>query len=108
VQFSPFHFRRGLLDACRRLGVVLEAYSPLSRGNGLGEPVLTQVARELGRTPAQVMLRWALERDVPVIPKSAQRERIVENAQVFDFALPPEAMAKLDALDRTAATDRAR
>jgi diketogulonate reductase-like aldo/keto reductase len=108
VQFSPFHFRSKLLDECRRLGVALEAYSPLSRGNGLGDRTLARIAHDLDRTPAQVMLRWALERDVPVIPKSAHRDRIVENAQVFDFSIPPEAMAELDALDRTGGAAQAR
>jgi diketogulonate reductase-like aldo/keto reductase len=108
VEFSPFEYRRALLDDCRRLGVVLEAYSPLTRGHDLGHPTVTRIAEELGRTPAQVLLRWALERDIPVIPKSTRRERIAENAQVFDFRLGPEAMAALDALDRTGGTGDAR
>jgi diketogulonate reductase-like aldo/keto reductase len=107
VEFSPFDYRRALLDECRRLGVVLEAYSPLTRGHDLGDPVVARIAEELGRTPAQVLLRWALEREIPVIPKSIRRERIVENAQVFDFRLGPEAMAALDALDRTGGTGEA-
>jgi diketogulonate reductase-like aldo/keto reductase len=108
VQFSPFQYRRALLDECRRLGVVFESYSPLARGRGLRDPTVARVAHEVGRTPAQVMLRWALERDVPVIPKSVRRERIVENAAVFDFALEPEAMAALDALDETGGSAEAR
>jgi diketogulonate reductase-like aldo/keto reductase len=69
---------------------------------------VARIAQELGRTPAQVLLRWALEREIPVIPKSIRRERIVENAQVFDFRLDAEAMAALDALDRTGGTAEAR
>src|SRR5262249_24488590 len=108
VQFSPFQFRRALLDECRRLGVLFESYSPLARGRGVRDATVQRSADELGRTPAQVMLRWALERDVPVIPKSVRRERIVENAAVFDFSLPPEAMAALDALDETGGSAQAR
>ena len=108
VEFSPFDYRRALLDECRRLGVVLEAYSPLTRGHDLGHPTVARIAEEVGRTPAQVLLRWALEREIPVIPKSTRRERIVENAQVFDFRLGPEQMAALDALDRTGGTSEAR
>lgn len=108
VQFSPFEFRRTLLGACEQDGVVLEAYSPLGTGRHLSDPVVRRVAQGAGRTPAQVLLRWSLQRDIPVIPKSTHRERIEENAQIFDFTLSDEDMAALDALDRTHATARAR
>jgi diketogulonate reductase-like aldo/keto reductase len=108
VQFSPFEFRRALLDACEQNGVVLEAYSPLGTGRHLDDPTVRQIADRLGRTPAQVLLRWCVERGLPAIPKSTHRERIAENAQIFDFTLPEEDIAALDALDRTHGTDRAR
>ena len=108
VEFSPFQFRRALLEHCHRLQITLEAYSPLTRGQSLGHPTIVRVAREHGRTPAQVMLRWAIERDVPVIPKSTHRARIVENAEIFDFQLAPDAIAALDALDQTGGTASAR
>ena len=107
VQFSPLQYRRGLLDACRRQDVALEAYSPLGTGRHLSNETVNRVAQRVGRTPAQVLLRWCLQHDVPVIPKSIHRERIVENAQIFDFALSDEDMAELDALDQTNGTDRA-
>jgi diketogulonate reductase-like aldo/keto reductase len=107
VQFSPFEYRRGLLDECERLGVVLEAYSPLGTGRHLGDATVTRTAERLERTPAQVLLRWCVQREIPVIPKSTHRERIEENAQIFDFTLTDEDMAALDALDRTGGTDRA-
>ncbi len=108
VQFSPFTFRRRLLEACEEHGIALEAYSPLVRGRRLDHPEIARVAARHGRTPAQVLLRWALERGVAVIPKSSRRERIEENAQVFDFALGPEDLAALDALDTTGGTSSAR
>jgi diketogulonate reductase-like aldo/keto reductase len=108
VEFSPFEFRRGLLEACERSGVALEAYSPLGTGRHLSNPTVGQIAEAVGRTPAQVLIRWVLERDIPVIPKSTHRERIEENAQVFDFDLSDEQMASLDALDETGGTDAAR
>lgn len=109
VHFSPFHYRRRLLEACSRLGIVLEAYSPLEQGGSeLRHPTLAEVARRAGRTPAQVMLRWCIQRGAVVIPKSSRRERILENAQLFDFALEPEDMGALDALDRTGGTGRAK
>ena len=107
VQFSPFRYRRGLLDRCERLGVVLEAYSPLGTGRHLGDATVTRIAERLERTPAQVLLRWCVQREIPVIPKSTHRERIEENAQIFDFTLTDEDIAALDALDRTGGTDRA-
>jgi diketogulonate reductase-like aldo/keto reductase len=108
VQFSPVRYRRALLEECRRRGVQVEAYSPLGTGQHLNDRTVRQIARRVGRTPAQVLLRWCVQRDLVVIPKSTHRERIRENAQIFDFTLAPEDMAELDALDRTKGTDRAR
>ena len=107
VSFSPLEYRRALLDACRRRNVAVEAYSPLGTGRHLSNETVNRVAQRIGRTPAQVLLRWCLQHDVPVIPKSTQRERIAENAQIFDFALSDEDMAALDALDQTNGTDEA-
>lgn len=108
VQFSPFHYRRKLLDDCEERGIVFEAYSPLARGSGPQHTTIIAIAQRLGRTPAQVMLRWALQHGAVVIPKSSRRERIESNAQVFDFELDAEAMAMLDALDRTGESIRPR
>ena len=107
LEFSPFAFRRALLEACRQHGVALEAYSPLGTGRHLSDETVGRVAQRVARTPAQVLLRWCLQRDVPVIPKSTNRERIEENAQIFDFSLSDQDVAELDALDQTAGTDRA-
>jgi diketogulonate reductase-like aldo/keto reductase len=108
VQFSAVKFRRKLLDACEERNIVLEAYSPLGTGEYLSDPRIVEVAERVGRTPAQVLLRWCLERNVVVIPKSTHRERIEENAAIFDFQLSDEDMAALDALDETKGTERAR
>jgi len=107
VQFSSLNYRRGLLDACRHRNVALEAYSPLGTGRHLANATVNRVAQRVGRTPAQVLLRWCLQHDVPVISKSTHRERIRENAQIFDFTLSDQDMAELDALDQTKGTDRA-
>src|SRR5439155_22363135 len=107
VQFSPFKYRRALLDACERRDVVLEAYSPLTTGRSLGDERLARIAERNGRTPAQVMLRWSVQRGIPVIPKSTRRERIAENAQIFDFTLSGDDLEPLDALDETGGTARA-
>jgi diketogulonate reductase-like aldo/keto reductase len=107
VQFSPVRYRRRLLEACRQRGILVEAYSSLGTGRYLDDPVVQQIARRVGRTSAQVLLRWCLQHDVLVIPKSVHQERIRENAQIFDFSLSSVDMAELDALDRTKGTDRA-
>ena len=107
VQFSAVEYRRGLLEACAQRSVALEAYSPLGTGRHLSNETESRVAERVGRTPSQVLLRWCLQRDVPVIPKSTHRDRIAENAQVFDFALSEQDMTELDGLDQTDGTSRA-
>ncbi|MBO0805826.1 MAG: aldo/keto reductase [Nocardiopsaceae bacterium] len=108
VQFSAFEYRRGLLEAAERLGVALESYSSLGTGRHLSDRRVAEIASRAGKTPAQVLLRWCVQRDVPVIPKSVHRERIEQNARIFDFTLPDQDMAALDALDRTGGTAAAR
>jgi diketogulonate reductase-like aldo/keto reductase len=107
VRFSPVDYRRALLDACRRRGVQVESYSSLGTGRHLNDATVRRVAERAGRTPAQVLLRWCLQRDVLVIPKSVHRERIAENARIFDFELSSSDLADLDGLDTTGGTDRA-
>jgi diketogulonate reductase-like aldo/keto reductase len=70
--------------------------------------VIGEIAERLGRTTAQVMLRWAIQHNAVVIPKSSRRDRIRSNAQIFDFSLGPSEMHALDALDRTGGTGDAR
>jgi 2,5-diketo-D-gluconate reductase A len=107
VQFTPFEYRRKLLEACQQRDVALEAYSPLGTGRHLSDQRVRQIADRVGRTPAQVLLRWCVQRDLVVITKSTHRDRIGENAQIFDFALADEDMAALDALDQTGGTEQA-
>ena len=101
VEFSPYLYQVDLLEYCRGHGIQLEAYSPLTRGRQLKDVKLVNVARRVGHTPAQVLIRWALQHDLVVIPKSVRHARIVENAAVFDFSLSAEDMAVLDALDES-------
>lgn len=98
VEWHPGVWSPSALRAHRELGVVLESYSPLGHGRMLDDPVVAGIAQRLGRTPAQVLVRWCLQHGVPTIPKSRSRERIVENADVLEWALGDEDMALLDAL----------
>jgi diketogulonate reductase-like aldo/keto reductase len=99
VEFSPFLYQKQLLDYCRERNIQIEAYSPLTQGKKLKHRVVKEISRKYGRTPAQILIRWALEHRLVVIPKSVHRERIEENAQVFDFAISSQDMARLDSLD---------
>jgi diketogulonate reductase-like aldo/keto reductase len=98
VHFSPFRFPRNLRDYCEERGIVTEAYSPLEQGRGLDNPTITSIAERIGRTPAQVMLRWAIQQRTVVIPKSSHPERIRSNAEIFDFELGEDDMQALSAL----------
>jgi diketogulonate reductase-like aldo/keto reductase len=98
VECHPFVFDPELLHYCERQGIRLEAWSPLTRGRRLDDPTIVTIAAAHHRTPAQVLIRWGLEHGILEIPKSTHRERIRENAQVFDFALTPAEVAALDAL----------
>lgn len=99
VEFSPFTYRKELLEFSSKNGIVLEAYSPLARGAKFSNHVLLRIARKHGKSPAQVMIRWILEKGVVAIPKSSNRERIRENASVFDFSLDEEDTKLLDSLN---------
>jgi diketogulonate reductase-like aldo/keto reductase len=91
-----------LRDYCEQHGITLQAWAPIMRGR-VGEiPEVADIARAHGKTPAQVAIRWILQHGVTTIPKSVHRERVAENADVFDFELTAEEMAVLDGLDRGA------
>jgi methylglyoxal/glyoxal reductase len=98
-ELSPFLQHRDTRATCAKHGIVVEAYSPLTRGKRLGHPAITSIAKRIGKTPAQVMLRWGIQHGVVVLPKSTHAKRIDENAKLFDFELDVAAMRELDALD---------
>jgi diketogulonate reductase-like aldo/keto reductase len=121
VEFHPYLYQRDLLDFCAAKGIVLEAYSPLTKGARLKDPKLVAVAKKYSKagaqplasssrlpladalsrrsetkSTAQILIRWALQHGLAVIPKSANRKRIFENAEVFDFEISSEDMQFLD------------
>jgi diketogulonate reductase-like aldo/keto reductase len=104
IELSPFLQRREAVDFCREKRIVVEAYSPLTHGERLDHPVVVAEAKRVGRTPAQVLLRWGIQKGFVVLPKSTREERIRENASIFDFALDADAMSRLDALEEGLAT----
>jgi diketogulonate reductase-like aldo/keto reductase len=99
IEWSPLLFDRDVLGHHRKRGIVVEGYSAL-RGGTLDHPAIVEIAERHGKSPAQVIVRWHLQHQVVVIPKSVKRERIVENAAVADFTLTPEEMERLDGLSQ--------
>ena len=85
-------------------GIVVQAYSPLTKGRRLDHPVLVRIAREMQRSPAQVMLRWGLQQGLVVLPKSTRPARIRENLTLSDFELAAGHMAALDELEENLVT----
>ena len=104
IELHPFLQRRDTVALCAEMDIVVEAYSPLTSGKRLGHPVLVDVAEHAGRSQAQVLLRWGLQKGFVVLPKSTKAARIAENAAIFDFELDAFAMKKLDALEEGLAT----
>ncbi|PNY24089.1 oxidoreductase [Tolypocladium capitatum] len=99
-QLHPWCQQRDLVRFCRDNGIVLQAYSPLSCGEHLGDEALGAVAAKHGKSPAQVLIRYGLQKNWVPLPKSGNPERIKQNADVFDFALDDVDVETLDGLDR--------
>ena len=97
IHWSPRRYNAGLLEELRQRGVVVEGYSPL-KDTDLNDPVLADIAAAHGVTPAQVVLRWHLEHEIVVIPKSAHPARIAANLDLFGFSLDPVEVASIDGL----------
>lgn len=103
IELHPDFQQKALRAAHERLGIRTQSWSPLGQGHLLTNPAIADVARRLGRTPAQVIVRWHIQHGLIVIPKSVTPSRIVENFKVFDFELDAAAMQALDALDNPGA-----
>ncbi len=100
VELHVFLQQPELIDYCRDNGIVVEAYSPLAHAKDMDEAIISDIANKHGKTYAQIMLRWCIERGLVVLPKSVTPSRINENIDIFDFALDDDDMQKLTSLDR--------
>lgn len=100
VEFHPYLQQPPLQAFCREKGIQLEAWSPIMKGRVSEIPVLQALAARYGKTPVQITLRWELQKQIVTIPKSVKADRIVSNADVFDFELTPEDMDRIDRLDK--------
>ena len=103
VEAHPYFTNASVRDYCKQHGIAFQAWSPLGRGTLLDDPVVQRVAAAAGRSPAQVVLRWHLQRGDIVFPKSVSPDRIAQNFAVFDFELGADDVTAIDGLDRGAA-----
>ncbi|MDD6617629.1 MAG: aldo/keto reductase [Lachnospiraceae bacterium] len=100
IEFHPYLYQKELVEYCQSRGIAVQAYAPLARGAYLDDDVMCVLATKYGKTPAQIGLRWILQKGVAIIPKSTQEERIINNAQLFDFEIEEEDMAIIDTLNK--------
>lgn len=99
VEYHPHLTQVELQEFCEREGIQLEAWSPLKKGELLGDPVIQRLAEKHQKTPAQIILRWDIQNNVLTIPKSIKEHRIIENADIFDFSLEEEDMQEINGLN---------
>lgn len=99
VEFSPYLFLEDLLNECKRRQIQLQAYTPLVRGQRFTDPKLITMAEKYAKTPAQIILRWALQLGVSTIPKSSNIKRLKENFDVFDFQISPDDVLTINAFN---------
>lgn len=100
VEFHPYLQQPPLQAFCREKGIQPEAWSPIMKGRVNDIPVLQALAARYGKTPVQITLRWELQKQIVTIPKSVKADRILSNAEVFDFELTQEDMDRIDRLDK--------
>jgi 2,5-diketo-D-gluconate reductase A len=100
IEVHPYFTNEAARSASRDAGILVEAWSPIAQGGVLDDPTITKIADEVGRTPAQVTLRWHVQRGDIVFPKSSTPERMAENFALFDFELDDEQVAAISGLDQ--------
>lgn len=100
VEFNPQVQDYEVLDYCREKNIVLEAWSPLGSGACLNDPTIGKLAQKYHKSNAQIILRWLLQKGIVVLPKSVHENRIIENKDIYDFAISDEDAELIDALNR--------
>ena len=104
IEVNPYLTQDELRGFCAEHQIAIEAWSPLGQGSVLDDPTIEAIARRVGKTPAQVVLRWHIERGDIIFPKSVTSERIKENIEIFDFELPGQDVEAISALNRNERT----
>lgn len=100
IELHPLLSQESIREYCNQHNIVVEAYSPLGSGKILNHPVIQEIAEKYNKTVAQVLLRWDIQIGVVTIPKSTHKERIYENADIYDFELTQEDMDNINALNK--------
>jgi len=100
VELHVFLQQPELLDYCKQHDILVEAYSPLAHGFGMDDPALASIGKKHGKSPAQIMIRWCVEQDLVVLPKTVHKDRLQENLAVFDFKLDQADMTELKNLEK--------
>jgi len=100
IEVHPYFTNEAVREYGEQHGIVTEAWSPIAQGEALGDPTITQIAENIGKTPAQVVLRWHIQRGDIIFPKSVTPARMRENFELFDFELDPSDMDEISALDK--------
>ena len=95
IEAHPFLDQTRVIKACRKHGLAIVAYSPIARGQAVRDPVLTEIGKAHGKSPVQVCLRWLVQQDIVVIPRTEKLERLSTNAAIFDFTLTDEEMVRI-------------
>jgi diketogulonate reductase-like aldo/keto reductase len=98
IEYNPGWMQKETVDYCKEHDIVIEAWSPLGRGNVLKNETLQEIAHQVGKSTAQVCLRWELQHDIVILPKSVHEDRIVANTQIFDFELSDQQMKTIDGI----------
>lgn len=96
IKCSPYNYNPEMHKFCKENGIIMEAYSPLTRGSKLEDIALSAIADKYDKTPAQILLRWCIQKGIPAIPKSIHEKWIIENANIFDFEISDSDITKLD------------
>lgn len=99
IEVHPWNQQRAIRAYCRKKGIVVVAYSPLTQGKRLGDETIARIAEKVGKTPAQVVLRWCLQMGVSIIPKTDREARLKENMGIFGWELDAEDLAAIEKLD---------
>ena len=100
IEISPFSYKKELIDYCQSQGIIVEAYSPLTHGQLINDSTVSMFAAKYHRTNSQILLRWCLQHDLVVLPKSINQAHIQDNLDIFDFVISSDDMTQLDSLNQ--------
>ncbi len=100
VEFHPYLYQKELWEFCKKQKIVLQSYRPLGKGKLVNEPIFEEIGKRHQKTPAQVILRWLIQKQIPTIPKASSEAHLKENLAIFDFVLTNAEMAQIDGLNK--------